>query len=81
MLGRISKWGLLFNIFKSKIFSFNAVGDTPEYTLDGSVLDHWDSTKYRGVTLQSDCKFNKHLSNKLLDARKLGRVKSSILRP
>ena len=53
------KWGILFNISKSKIISFNSVGDTPGYMLNGSVLDHVDSTKYLSVTLQSDCKFKK----------------------
>ena len=64
-----------FNISKSKITSITSVGDTRGYMLNGSVLDHVDSTKYLGVTLQSDCKFNKRLSNKLLDARRqLGMV-------
>jgi len=33
------------------MISFNSVGDTPNYTLNWSVLDHVDSTKYWGVTL------------------------------
>jgi len=59
-----------FNISKSKIISFNSVGDTPNYTLNGSVLDHVDSTKYLGVMLQSDCRFNKDIFNGILNARK-----------
>ena len=70
------KWGMLVNISKSKIISFNSVGGSPGYMVNGWVLNHVNSTKYLGVTLQSDCKFNKRLSNKLLDARRqLGMVK------
>jgi len=44
--------------------------------LTGSVPNHVDSAKYFGVTLQSNCKFNEHISNKMLDAkRQLGMVK------
>ena len=67
---------MLFNISKSEVISFNSVGDTPGYMWNGSVLDHVDSATYLGVTPQSDCKFNKHLSNELLDAgRRLGMIK------
>jgi len=59
-----------FNISKNKIISFNSVGDTPSYTLSGSVLNYVDFTKYLGVPLQSDCMINKHISNKILDARR-----------
>jgi len=58
-----------FNITKNKIVSFNSVEDTPNYTWNESVLDHVDSTKYLGVTLQSDCRFNDHISNKIPKAR------------
>jgi len=58
-----------FNIFKSKIISFNCVVDTPNYILNGSVLYHVNSTEYLGVTLHSECRFNQHISNKILDAR------------
>ena len=55
------KWGMFVNIFKSKIISFNSIGDATRYMLNESALDYVNSTKYLGVTLQSHCKFNKHL--------------------
>ena len=55
------KWGMSFNISKSKIISFNSIGDATRYMLNESALDYVNSTKYLGVTLQSHCKFNKHL--------------------
>jgi len=43
------------------------------------VLDHVDSSKYLGVTLQSDCRFNDHISNKILKARRrLGMIKGAL---
>ena len=71
-----------FNISKSKITSITSVGDTRGYMLNGSVLDHVDSTKYLGVTLQPDFKFNKLFSNKLNARRQVGMVKKgSLLNP
>ena len=68
-----------FNISKSKIISFNPKTDTPQYKLSGSVLDHVDSTKYLGVTLQSDCKFDQHILKKVLVAkRQLGMIKRAL---
>jgi len=57
-----------FNISKSKIIGFNPKTDTPQYKLIRSVLDHVDSTKYLGVTLQPDCKFDQHILKKVLVA-------------
>jgi len=39
------------SISKSKIVSFNSVGDASKYMLNGSVLDHADYAKYLGITL------------------------------
>jgi len=68
-----------FNISKSKIISFNPKTDTPQYKLIGSVLDPVDSTKYLGVTLQSDCKFDQRILKELLVAkRQLGMIKRAL---
>jgi len=66
----VREWGMSFNISKNKIISFNSVGDTPSYTLNGSVLNYVDFTKYLAVPLQSDCMINKHISKKILDTRR-----------
>jgi len=73
------KWGMSFNISKGKIISFNPKTDNPQYKLIGSVLDHVDSTKYLGVTLQPDCKFDQHILKKVLVAkRQLGMIKRAL---
>ena len=72
-------WGMSFNTSKSKIMSFNSTASTPDYTLNGSILEHVDSTRYLGVTLQSDCRFDNHISKKVLVARRqLGMIKRAL---
>jgi len=61
----LDKWGMSLNIFKGRIISFNSVDDTPNYTLNKSVLDYLHSTKYLGVTLQLDCMFNTNISKNI----------------
>jgi len=82
-LDSLSTWAqkleMSFNISKSKIISFNPKTETPQYKLIGSVLDHVDSTKYLGVTLQSHCKFDQHILKKVLVAkRQLGMIKRAL---
>jgi len=68
-----------FNISNSKIISFNTKTDMPQYKLIGSALDHVDSAKYLGVTLQSDCKFDQHILKKVLVAKwQLGMIKRAL---
>jgi len=68
------------NISKSKvIIIFNSVGNTFNYKSNGSVLYHVGSTKYLGVTLHADCKFNKHTLNNTLNAKgQLGIVQRAL---
>lgn len=73
------RWGMSFNIAKSKIIAFNPIEETPMYTLNGSALEHVDSAKYLGVVLKSDCKFDTHINNKIMTAKKqLGMIKRAL---
>ena len=73
------QWGMSFNINKSKIIAFNSRNEVPPYTMDGTVLEYVPSTKYLGVVLQENLKFDEHIHNKTQDARKqLGMVKRAL---
>ena len=54
------------NLDKTKVMSFNFTRNfkfEPELTLDGKILDVVDETKLLGLTITSDCKWNKHIKN------------------
>ena len=65
-----NRWGMAFNIKKSKIIAFNTKDETPEYTMDGAVLEHVSNTKYLGFIIQDNLRFDQHIQKKLQDARK-----------
>ncbi|KAF6032479.1 hypothetical protein EB796_009209 [Bugula neritina] len=44
--------------------AFNPTQNLPNYTLNGSVLEHVNYAKYLGVLLKSDCKFDAHINTK-----------------
>lgn len=74
-----NKWGMSFNISKSKIMAFNPTQNLPNYTLNGSVLEHVNYAKYLGVLLKSDCKFDAHINTKVAKAkRQLGIIKRAL---
>ena len=83
-LGRwATKWGMEFNVNKSKILIFNNTNNepTPTYTLNKIALEQVSNSRYLGVTLQDDLRFNKHIETKITAAKKqLGMVKRALFR-
>jgi predicted component of type VI protein secretion system len=54
------------NLDKTKIISFNFTRNykfEPQLTLDGEALDVVEETKLLGLTITSDCKWNKNVKN------------------
>jgi len=73
------RWGMEFNASKCHIMSFHAQRVLPDYTLGGEVLKHVDQTRYLGVTIQSNFKFNSHIDDKVSKAKQqLGMVKRAL---
>ena len=73
------RWHMPFNETKCQAMSFGGDDLKPPYRL-GDVLLTWVSeTKYLGVTIQSDLKFDKHIAEKTQKARKiLGAIKHTL---
>ena len=75
------KWWMSFNIDKCSIMVFNPTALSPlaDYYLNNAPLNTVQETKYLGVTLQSDLKFNTHIQNKISKAnRQLGMIKRAL---
>jgi hypothetical protein len=71
-------WKMLFNVAKCSVMTFNQRKESPQadYTLAGVQLEVVDETKYLGVVLQSNLKFNSHIAAKTCRARQqLGMIK------
>ena len=60
-----SDWSMSFNDAKCHIMGFNAKRRIPLYI----TLGHVTETKYLGVTLQSNLRFDSHITNKISKAR------------
>lgn len=76
-----TRWGMSFNINKCSVMVFNAKQESPQpqYTLGGALLEVVSSTKYLGVTIQSDLRFNQHIEENVTKAkRQLGMVKRAL---
>lgn len=73
-----NKWKMLFNVSKCSVMVFNDKNNSPsaEYFLDTEQLEIVEETKYLGVILQSNLKFDKHIDSKARRARQqLGMIK------
>ena len=75
-----AKWKMPFNTDKCEVIVFSKVSSsTPNYSLGGSKLKCVDDTKYLGITLQSNLKFDKHITKKINDTTKvLGCIKYTL---
>ena len=74
-------WGMKFNVAKTKlmIFGKNKIFLETNYILNGYEIDEVDSATYLGVTLQSDLKWDIHISNKVSKASQiLGLLKRTL---
>jgi hypothetical protein len=74
------RWKMPFNTDKCEVIVFNkGSSPTPSYTLGDSKLKCVDETRYLGITVQSNLKFNKHITKKINDAtRVLGCIKYTL---
>ena len=78
------KWGMDFNVKKSKILLFNCKGKLPHYSLHRNELQIVEEVKYFGVMIQSDMKFTAHIHRKLITVnQQLGIImqESTVLGP
>ena len=74
-------WCMSFNIDKCSVLVFNPTQSSPqaEYKLNDTALAVVQETKYLGVVLQSNLKFNNHIQSKVLKAkRQLGMLKRAL---
>lgn len=74
-------WCMSFNIDKCSILTFNQKSSSPkaDYLLNNAHLEVVQETKYLGVIIQSDFKFNTHIQNKVSKAnRQLGMIKRAL---
>jgi len=76
-------WSILnkmpFNTKKCKFIVFGKQEHLPTYSIGGHKLECVEETKYLGVTMQSNLKFNTHISNQINKANKiLGCIKYTI---
>lgn len=64
-------WCMSFNVTKCAVMSFNSKNTSPshEYRLGDSLLEIVSDSKYLGVTIQSDLKFNNHIVSKIAKAK------------
>ena len=62
------KWGIDFNVKKSKILLFNSKSELSHYSLHGHKLEIVEEVKYLGAIIQSDTKFTAHIHGKLMTA-------------
>ena len=61
------------------MFNQTQYSPQPNYSLSNTQLEVVDETKYLGVTIQSDLKFNKHITSKTAKARQqTGMVKRAL---
>ncbi len=69
-------WKMPFNIKKCQAICFGKTPTRTSYTLGNSPLEWTDCIKYLGVIIQSDLKFNTHITEKCSKANKiLGGIK------
>ena len=67
-----NKWKMPFNVSKCEVITFNNHNrPQPCYNLGGIPLKSVQQTKYLGVVIQSDLKFNGHISAKVASAYKI----------
>ena len=59
------KWGMRFQLVKCNMMQLTKQHNQIQasYTLEGTVLENVESTKYLGVTITSDLKWNSHIRN------------------
>ena len=62
------KWGIDFNVKKSKILLFNSKSELSHYSLHGHKLEIVEEVKYLGVIIQSDMKCPAHIHRKFMTA-------------
>ena len=69
-----------FNTNKCEIIAFsNRTQADPIYTLGGNSLRYVQETRYLGIQMQSNLRFDKHISEKIKDASKvLGCIKFTL---
>ena len=65
------KWKMPFNEKKCQAINFGSRTPTSHYKLGTSCLEWVKHTKYLGVIIQSDLKFDQHINDKCLKSRKL----------
>ena len=60
-----NKWKMAFHPDKCNVLSISKSKDPIKfnYSLHGQILEHVNSAKYLGVTIQSDLKWNTHINN------------------
>ena len=74
-------WNMPFNETKCHAISFGGQKqlDLPTYKLGNTILEWAGETKYLGVTMQTDLKFNQHIAEKTMKASKiLGAIKHTL---
>ena len=73
------RWGMDFNVKKSKILLFNNRDKFPRYSLYGHELEIVEEIKYLGVIIQSDMKLTAHIQRMLMTAsQQLGIIKRAL---
>jgi len=73
------KWKMPFNLDKCEMMIFGNTNTVTRYTLGEKELTRVDATKYLGVCIQADLKFNTHITEKMSKATKiLGCIKHSL---
>ena len=74
------QWKMPFNTTKCEVIVFNNRNKPlPNYTIGGNILKCVQETRYLGVTIQSDLKFNNHILTKTKSAYKvLGSIKYTL---
>ena len=73
------KWKMPFNASKCHAIAFNKRSQTPAYKLGDADIPWTDKTRYLGITLQQDLKFDQHIAQKTSKATKiLGAIKYTL---
>ena len=75
-----TKWKMPFNTNKCEIIAFgNRTQADPMYTFGSNPLRYVQEARYLGIQMQSNLRFDKHISKKIKDASKvLGCIKFTL---
>jgi hypothetical protein len=70
--GWSTRWKMPFNTDKCEVITFSkGPSANPEYSLGGSPLNCVQQTRYLGIEMQSNLKFDKHIASKIKSASKV----------